>query len=77
MEKVSVRQLRNEGGKVLDRVERGESITVTRDGRDVAELTAVHRALSAEALVLRWRDLPRVDAERLRRDLDEVLDSAV
>lgn len=72
-----MRQLRNEGGKVLDRVERGESITVTRDGRDVAELTAVHRALSAEALVLRWRDLPRVDAERLRRDLDEVLDSAV
>lgn len=72
-----MRQLRNQGGQVLDRVERGERITVTRDGRDVAELSAVHRALSAEALVSRWRDLPQTDPEQLRRDLDEILDPTV
>jgi len=72
-----VRQLRNQGGQVLDRVERGERITVTRDGRDVAELTAVHGALSAEALVSRWRNLPRADPEKLRRDLDAILDPMV
>lgn len=40
---VTVRDLRNHGGQVLERVERGETMVVTRDGRPVAEL----RPLSA------------------------------
>jgi prevent-host-death family protein len=35
---VTVRDLRNKGGEVLDRVERGERVIVTRDGRAIAEL---------------------------------------
>ena len=34
----TVRELRNHGGEVLDRVARGESLIVTRDGAEVAEL---------------------------------------
>ena len=41
MTEVTVRDLRNHGGEILDRVESGESLTVTRDGRPVAELGPV------------------------------------
>ncbi|MBA3287839.1 MAG: type II toxin-antitoxin system prevent-host-death family antitoxin, partial [Acidimicrobiia bacterium] len=33
MVEVTVRELRNHGGEVLDRVIAGERLTVTRDGR--------------------------------------------
>jgi antitoxin (DNA-binding transcriptional repressor) of toxin-antitoxin stability system len=41
---------------VIDRVEAGEHVTVTRDGRPVAELRPLRqRGLSAVALLERWR----------------------
>lgn len=75
METVTVRQLRNHGGEVLDRVARGEALIVTRDGAEVAELRPrARRSPSAADLIERRRHLPRVDPGRLRRDLDAVLD---
>lgn len=74
MARVSVRELRNQGGKVLDRVQRGEQITITRDGEDVAELRPVRKGLSAEALTARWQHLPPMDYDSLRRDIDEIID---
>jgi antitoxin (DNA-binding transcriptional repressor) of toxin-antitoxin stability system len=48
---------------------------VTRDGRPVAELRPMARKpLDAATLLKRWRGLPVVDAARLRRDTDAVLD---
>ena len=38
-----MRDLRNRGGEVLDRVERGERVIVTRDGRAIAELRPLPR----------------------------------
>lgn len=74
--RATIRDLRNHGGDVLDRVAAGEHIVVTRDGRPVAELTAVRPVpLGRDALLERWRHLPRVDAEQLRRDLDTFLDA--
>ncbi|HMT06031.1 MAG: type II toxin-antitoxin system prevent-host-death family antitoxin [Solirubrobacterales bacterium] len=75
MRRVSVRELRNQGGKVLDRVQRGERTIITRDGEDVAELRPVRKSLSAEALIERRRNLPSMDPELLRRDIDEILDT--
>lgn len=43
VESVSVRDLRNRGGGVLDRLERGECVIMTRDGRAVAELRPLPR----------------------------------
>jgi prevent-host-death family protein len=73
---VSIRDLRNHGGDVVDRAARGEPITITRSGRAVAELRAVSSPpLAAETLLSRWRRLPRVDYVVLRGDIDRLLDS--
>ncbi len=78
MDAVSVRDLRNHGGEVLDRVSRGETVVVTRDGREVATLQPVRRASRRpEELIAARRLLPVVDPAALRRDLDEVLDAAL
>jgi len=76
MTEVSIRELRNHGGEVVDRAARGEQITITRSGRPVAELRPVAREpLTAEELVSRWRKLPRVDPAALRADIDSLLDT--
>jgi antitoxin (DNA-binding transcriptional repressor) of toxin-antitoxin stability system len=72
--KVSIRDLRNHGGDVVDRAARGEQITITRSGREVAELRALRPPLAAEALLARWRRLPAVDPAALRADIDRLLD---
>lgn len=75
---VSIRDLRNHGGDVVDRVERGETVTVTRAGRAVAELRPVPKAgLTAEELLARCRRLPTVDPAALRHDIDSVVDTAL
>lgn len=78
MESVTVRDLRNHGGEVLDRVVRGEALIVTRDGAEVAELRARARRSPAPAeLIARRRHLPDVDPDALRHDMDSVLDPTV
>ncbi|MGC4932189.1 type II toxin-antitoxin system Phd/YefM family antitoxin [Gordonia sp. DT30] len=75
-EVVSVRELRNNGGEVLRRVERGERVVVTRDGEPVAELGPLPRkGVSAAELIRRRAHLPQVDPDALRSDIDSVLDS--
>jgi prevent-host-death family protein len=75
MNTVTIRELRNRGGEVIDRVEAGGHVTVTRDGRPVAELRPLRaRGLSAAVLLERWQRLPTVDATRLRRDVDSVIE---
>jgi prevent-host-death family protein len=75
---VSVRDLRNHGGDVLDRVTAGESLIVTRGGRPVAELRPLPSSTrSADVIVERWRHLPPVDAADLRFDVDEWLDQSL
>jgi prevent-host-death family protein len=78
MSEVTIRDLRNHGGEVIDRVERGERLTITRDGRQVAELLPVGPLpVKAGVLIERWSRLPRLEPEGLRRDLDQVIDSAL
>ncbi|MBV8717542.1 MAG: type II toxin-antitoxin system prevent-host-death family antitoxin [Chloroflexi bacterium] len=78
MSDVSVRELRNHGGEVLDRVARGELITITRDGKPVAMLRPFVRArVTPEALLAHWRRLPPIDVDALRKDTDSIIDSAV
>ncbi len=73
---VPVRDLRNRSAAVLARVERGERVIVTKDGDPVAAVVPLpRRPLTARELIARRQHLPRVDAQRLRDDLDAVLDA--
>lgn len=75
MSNITVRDLRNHGGAVLDRVSRGEILTVTKSGKPVAELRPLAQpGLTARQILERWRSLPIVDPGGLRADLDKLLD---
>ena len=76
MTEVSIRELRNHGGDIVDRVAHGEQVAITRSGKVVARLSpAGSPPLPAAVLLARWRHLPAVDRERLRSDIDDTLDS--
>jgi len=78
MSEASIRDLRNHGGEVVDRVQAGERVTITRDGEPVAELRPLpRRRLGARLLVERFRTLPPVDAGQLRADIDAVVDQSL
>jgi prevent-host-death family protein len=71
---VSIRDLRNHGRDVVDRVVAGEHLTVTRSGRPVAELRPLPGPrLKTTVLIDHWSRLPQVDPRRLREDLDTIL----
>jgi prevent-host-death family protein len=75
---VSIRELRNHGGDVVDRVAAGQRLTVTRSGKPVAELHPVGRpAARAQVLLERWRLLPHIAPDRRRDDLDDLLDPSL
>ena len=78
MTSVTIRDLRNRGGEVIDRVARGERVIITRSGKPVAELRPIITSrISAEALVEQLRQLPPVDPIALRADLDAIIDSSL
>ena len=75
MANVSIRDLRNKGGEVVDRAARGEPITITKAGKPVAVLRPVsRRGPSPDVLLARWKNLPPVDPARVRADIDSLLD---
>lgn len=78
MGEATIRDLRNHGGEVIDRASAGERITITRDGKPVAELRPLpQRRLTAAALIEQFRGLPRVDPVRLRADIDALVDQSL
>jgi len=78
MGEVSIRELRNHGGDVVDRVAAGERVVVTRNGKPVAELRPLPaKAVTNVELVRRWRRLRPVDPIEWRRDLDAVIDPSL
>lgn len=75
MASVSIRELRNKGGDVIERVLAGESVTVTRSGTPVAELRPLsRRGVDRASLLKTWRRLPPVDEKAFREDLDRIFD---
>ena len=53
-------------------------MTITRDGSPVALLTPFPQPrLSAAALLEGWENVPRIDAESLRRDIDQAFDTTL
>lgn len=73
---ITQRELRNDSGEIMRRLDQGESFVVTRNGVPVGELAPMrrHRFVSAEAAVAMFRSAPNVDFERFRDDVDRVAD---
>jgi prevent-host-death family protein len=71
---ITQRELRNESGEIMRRLDHGETFIVTRNGTPVGELTPMrrHRFVSTDAVVAMFRNAPAVDGERFRADLDDV-----
>ena len=73
---VTQRQLRNSSGEIMRRLDQGESIVVTRNGVPVGRLSPLRRPnfVSAESACAAFKDAPRLSLQRLRRDVDRLVD---
>ena len=74
---ITQRELRNASAHVMDRVEAGQSILLTRRGRVVAQIVPMRGPSSTVAtvdLVAGLRGMPRLDAAALRADADAFFD---
>lgn len=75
-EEITQRELRNDSGEIMRRLDAGETFIVTRNGVPVGELTPLrrHRFVAAEAAVALFRTAPAVDYYQFRTDLDAIVD---
>ncbi len=73
------RELRNQSGEIMRALDRGESFVVTRNGVPVGELGPVRRRhfVAVTTALAAFRGAPAIDGERLRADLDRVVDQGI
>ncbi len=69
---ITQRELRNDSGDIMRRLDRGESFIVSRNGVPVGELTPLRRLrfVPAATATAMFRQAPPVDGDRLRADLE-------
>lgn len=74
--KVTQRELRNDSGKIMRALDGGEDFLVTRNGKPVGELVPYRRRqfVPTKQIVAAFANTPSIDYERLRADLDAVVD---
>ncbi|MBF6351273.1 type II toxin-antitoxin system Phd/YefM family antitoxin [Nocardia carnea] len=77
MPTITQREFRNSSAQIMDAVAAGETVRVTSNGVEVAEVRPVPRrhALTAGELIERHRNLPAVDYAEIRRESDEFFGS--
>lgn len=73
---ITQRELRNNSGDIMRRLDEGETFIVTRNGVPVGELMPLRRrrVVNGPALATAFRGAPRIDYQRLRADLDRCVD---
>ena len=75
MGNVTIRELRTHGGDIINRVQAGERVIITRSGSPVAELRPLGgRGPDPATLLERWRHLPHIDPAVFRADIDHLVD---
>lgn len=76
---ISQRELRNDSGRIMRSLGDGETFTITSNGEPVGELTPLHRRrfVSAAAVIDTFHAAPPIDADRFRRDLDELANQEI
>ncbi|GLY69743.1 type II toxin-antitoxin system Phd/YefM family antitoxin [Amycolatopsis taiwanensis] len=74
---IGQRELRNDNAEIMRRVERGESFTVTRNNKPIADIvphqagSALRRECTAGELLEALQALPPMDVERWNRERAE------
>jgi len=76
---ISQRELRNNSGKIMRSLDKGESFVVTRNGVPVGELRPLRRRqwVDTDAVVAAFRGAAPIDAKRFRQDVDRWIDQDV
>jgi antitoxin (DNA-binding transcriptional repressor) of toxin-antitoxin stability system len=73
--RITQRELRNESGRIMRALDKGQSFVVTRNGVPVGELTPLRQRqfVPAETAVAAFAGAPRVARARFRRDIDSLI----
>lgn len=74
---ISQRDLRMRSREIMDAVERGDTFVVTRDGRGIGQLVPLRPRrtfVPREEVLVLGRNLPVIDADRFRADVDATAD---
>lgn len=74
--KLTQRELRNDSGEVMRALDAGEDFIVTRNGRPVGELRPYRprQFVRADKLIAAFKNVPSIDYEELRADIDRCVD---
>ena len=73
---ITQRELRNESGKIMRALDRGESFVVTRNGVAVGQLLPFERRrfVDSDRVLEQFLGAPAIDAGRFRKDVDALID---
>jgi prevent-host-death family protein len=73
--RITQRELRNDSGRIMRALDKGESFIVTRNGVPVGELVPIRPRVfvAAEAVAAAYRGAPRLAYRRVRQDLDSAI----
>jgi prevent-host-death family protein len=78
MVSVSIDELGARTREFVERASAGEAITITEEGKAVAELRPLlPRGVPTAELIEEWKSLPPIDPVAFRRDIDELLDMSL
>ncbi len=73
--RITQRELRNDSGRIMRALDKGEAFTVTRNGVPVGDLVPVRPRVfvPADAVSAAYRRAPRLARRRFRRDVDSAI----
>jgi len=73
---ISQRELRNDNGEIMRRLDQGETFLITRNGQPVGELAPLRRSrfVSSIAFTAMFANAPQIDAKQFREDVDAFVD---
>jgi antitoxin (DNA-binding transcriptional repressor) of toxin-antitoxin stability system len=76
---ISQRELRNDSGEIMRRLDAGETFIVTRAGVPVGQLSPFRRQrfVTAAAVAEVFAGAPSIDPDHFRFDLDAVADPTI
>lgn len=75
---ITQREFRNDSGEIMRALDRGEDFIVTRNGVPVGELRPARRRFVSRGVLLEsFQGSPSLDEQRLRDELDVIVDQDV